>query len=119
MRAAVSDLLLRDFAELKLGFVTVTDVEISTDLKVARIYVSVFGDQAKQQEAISRLQGVRPKFRHLLAQRSSLRRMPELEFHLDRTAEQAISIEKKLRELGVKSESPEEGDENAEDRNDS
>jgi len=80
-----------------IGFATVTRVELSPDLKYAKIYVSVLGEGSdKTFIALERAKGY---IRKLLAQRIKMRFIPELAFREDKSAEYSIYISKKMDEL--------------------
>lgn len=79
---------------------TVTEVKVTADLGIARIYVSVIGSDAQRQEAMEHLQNETRYIRKLLSTRirHQFRRIPELEFYEDRLFEQADRIERLLKE---------------------
>jgi len=89
----ISDILRREVSDPLIGFVTVTDVEVSPDLRHARIHVSVLGDERAQQDTMRGLQRARGFLRGLLGRRMSLRSTPELSFHYDHTAATAQRVD--------------------------
>ena len=99
IRAALSSVLQRDFANPDIGFVTVTGVDLSTDLHFAKVFVSVLGTPEQEKEAMEFLARARSKIRHALAQQTRLRYTPELDFRSDHTAEHALVIEKILKNV--------------------
>jgi len=80
------------------GALTVTEVRVSPDLKRARVYVSVVGDEAEKKRAIKGLEAAAGFIRHELTERLQLRRMLELHFQLDRSEEYGQRIEELLRQ---------------------
>jgi len=83
----------------RLGFVTVTKVEVTEDLRYAKIFFSVLGkdqDYKKTQEALDSAVGF---IRRLIAQRINLRLAPEIIFKEDRSVEYSIKIEEVLNEI--------------------
>jgi ribosome-binding factor A len=92
MRHVLGDALAQDLKDPRVGFVTVTDVKTSPDLRHARVYVSVFGDAAAQQETIAGLQSAHGYLQGRVAGELRLKRTPELQFELDTTAERAARI---------------------------
>jgi len=80
------------------GSLSVTEVRVSPDMKQARIFVNVMGDDAEKRRAIAGLDAASGFIRHELTERLQLRRMPELHFHLDCSEEYGNRIEELLRE---------------------
>ncbi|NQY66479.1 MAG: 30S ribosome-binding factor RbfA [Flavobacteriales bacterium] len=80
-------------------FITVTNVRISTDLSVAKIYLSLLGNQDSK-ETIEMLNGLKPKIRHFVATatRNQMRRVPELIFYVDDSFEYAANIDRLLKD---------------------
>ena len=76
----------------RVGFTTVMDVRTSPDLRHARVYVSVLGDEEDKQETVGVLQRARGYLRARLGRDITLKYLPELHFELDRTLEQAARI---------------------------
>ena len=93
IRIEIAELLRREIHDPALGFVTICDVEVSTDLKIARIYYSVLGDDAAKLSASRVLDKSSGLLRRLLSRRIHLRQVPALEFQLDETAEHASRIQ--------------------------
>jgi len=79
------------------GFVTVTEVRLSPDMKQARVYVSVTGTEQEQKSAMEGLQAAAGFMRHELTERLQLRRAPDLTFVLDRSEEYGQRIDELIR----------------------
>ncbi len=77
---------------------TVTEVRLSPDMKQARVYVNVAGDEAEQDAALKGLTAASGFIRHELAERLQLRRTPELHFVLDHSEEYGRRIDDLLRQ---------------------
>src|SRR5690606_12731010 len=75
--------ILRTLKDPRIGFVTVTDVEVSNDLSHLKIFVSVYGDQESRQQSLEGLQAAKGLIRSELGRRIRLRMTPEIEFRLD------------------------------------
>ena len=96
----VADQIQRELPELlrlevkdpRIGFATVTRVEMSGDLHHARVLVSVIGSPEAQEESIEGLSSAAGFIRHQLGHRMALRRAPELTFILDRAAEEVERV---------------------------
>jgi ribosome-binding factor A len=80
------------------GMVTVTEVRVSPDLKQARIFVSVLGNEAEQALAMKGLEAAAGFIRRELFERLQMRRTPELHFSLDRSDEYREKIERLLKQ---------------------
>ena len=98
MRQVLGDALAQDLKDPRVGFVTVTDVKTSPDLRHARVYVSVLGDEPTQQASLDGLRSAHGFLQARVAGELRLRRTPELTFELDHTAERAARLEEILHE---------------------
>jgi ribosome-binding factor A len=100
VRQVVSDAVSQDLKDPRVGFVTVTDVKTSSDLRHARIYVSVLGDRRAREASISGLDSAHGFLQRKVAAELRLKNTPELEFILDETTERAFKLERMIeREL--------------------
>ena len=95
----VSVLLQREMKDPRIGFVTVTQVEVTQDLKYARIFVSVMGTPEEQKDTMAALTAGRGFIRRELASRMNIRFVPEIQFKLDRGIEYSDRINRLLNEL--------------------
>jgi len=98
IRTEVAEIISGELKDPRIGFATVTNVDLSPDLHMARISVSVMGSAGEQQKSFEGLVSATGYVRHELGVRLGLRRTPELAFVLDHTAE----VEEKLETLLVK-----------------
>jgi ribosome-binding factor A len=89
----ISRIIQHETKDPRLGFVTVTGVNVSPDLREARVYVSVFGDKPEIKNTLAGLTSAASYFRRLLAQSLSLRHVPELSFKLDTSLDYGMHIE--------------------------
>ena len=78
---------------------SVTDVEVTTDLKFATVYVSVLGDDESKQKTMEGLKKSASYARHLLATRLNLRNTPELIYELDESMEYGAAMSKRIEEV--------------------
>jgi len=83
IKDAVASIVLRDIADPKLGFVTVTRCSISRDLRIATVYFSVLGNEDEQKASMERLEHARGFIRRNLRRYVFLRYLPELRFRFD------------------------------------
>jgi len=91
-------IMQRDLKDPRVGLATCTRVQVSGDLKVAKIYVSVLGTPEEQKRAMAALDGASGFVRRLLGQRLGLRTSPELRFMFDPSVEYGIRLEKLIEE---------------------
>ena len=105
----VSALLRSGLKDPRIGFSTVTEVRVTPDLRQAQVYVSVLGSAAEQEQALAGFRAATSFIRRELAHRLPIRRMPELVFTLDHSAEYGAHIEELLRETHREKEDPEDG----------
>jgi ribosome-binding factor A len=96
MRQVLGEALAQDLKDPRVGFVTVTDVKTSPDLRHARVYVSVLGDEAAQRASIDGLRSAHGYLQSRVAGELRLKRTPELAFELDHTAARAARLEEIL-----------------------
>jgi ribosome-binding factor A len=89
VRAAVAELILRELKDPRIGLVTITAVEMTDDLKHARIFFSVVGDEDARRRSLAGLQSAAGFLRREVGRRLQLRYAPELTFRLDPTPERA------------------------------
>lgn len=99
VRDEVSQIIQREMDDPRLGMVSVTQVEMSPDLRYARLFVSVYGPDEEQRDAVVALNNASGFIRRTLAPRLRMRSIPELSFRLDRSMAHAESIARILREL--------------------
>ncbi len=90
--AELSDLLRTRVKDPRVGFASITRVEVSGDLRYAKVFVSVMGDSEEQKETMKGLKNATGFLRHELASRLTLRFMPELVFKLDHSIEEGSRI---------------------------
>lgn len=110
LKEEVSRLLQREVKDARIGMVTVTDVEVSSDLKYATIYVQLSGDDQRAAEALDGLDSASGFLRSRLGRELRLRRIPELRFVIDRTHERAARIHQLLSEVEASGDLEEDGD---------
>src|SRR5690606_37367017 len=91
--------ILRKMKDPRIGFVSVTDVEMSRDLRHAKIYVSIFGDDEAKAQTLEALHHAQGFVRSELGRRIRLRHTPEISFRLDDSIERGHRINRLLREL--------------------
>ena len=98
MREVLGDALAQDLKDPRIGFVTVTDVKTSPDLRHARVYVSVLGDDRPSEATLDGLRSAHGFLQGRVAGELRLKRTPELRFELDETAARAARLERLIDE---------------------
>jgi ribosome-binding factor A len=83
----------------RIGFITVTGVETSPDLRQARVYVSVFGPEEARQETLEGLEAAHGVLQGRLARELRLKRTPQLAFEYDPTVERGVRMTQLIDEL--------------------
>jgi ribosome-binding factor A len=92
IKREVSVLLIQEAKDPGIHFVTVTGVETADDLRHAKIFVSVLGDEATRKETLEALNRAKGFLRSELGRRVQLRYTPEIQFHLDTSLDHAFKI---------------------------
>jgi ribosome-binding factor A len=99
---AVRETLAEAIGELKdprIGFVTITAVKTSTDLRQARVYVSVLGNERKRQKTLEGLESAHGVLQAKLATELRMKRTPQLVFEYDPTVEEGVRMSRLIDEL--------------------
>lgn len=99
LKEEISRLLQREVKDARIGMVTVTDVEVTADLKYATVYFHASGDDGRKTEALEGLSSAAGFLRSRLGRELRLRRVPELRFAIDPTLERAARINELLSEV--------------------
>lgn len=98
LREEVSDIIANRVKDPRLGFLTVTDVDVTDDLKIARVYISIFRDREKE-ITMEVLNSAKSFIRSELGKRLRMKFIPVLDFRLDSTVQYGDKIEKLFREI--------------------
>jgi ribosome-binding factor A len=102
VNAAVREVLSESVGELKdprIGFVTVTGVETSTDLRTARVFVSVLGSERKREKTLAGLEAAHGVLQARIARELRLKRTPQLTFAYDDSVERGVRMSHLIDEL--------------------
>jgi ribosome-binding factor A len=98
MRAVLSDAIAKDLKDPRVGFVTVTGVKTSPDLRHARVYVSVLGDDRARAASIEGLKSAHGFLQRRLATELTLKHTPSLTFEYDESVDRGMRISRLLDE---------------------
>ena len=96
---AINEVLANKVRDPRVGFVTVTGISCAQDIRSAKVFVSVLGDEKEKKETLSGLKASASYIRRETAQRVSLRTMPELTFLYDETPEKGEHLMNLLKDL--------------------
>ncbi|MDX2043143.1 MAG: 30S ribosome-binding factor RbfA [Acidobacteriota bacterium] len=105
LKTEISAIISREMPHHRLGFVTITEVKVSPDLRHARVFVSVFGSPQEQKDSLELLNNEKSFFRLLIGKRFRLRHTPEITFVYDETIEHGDHMLQLMEE--IKKELPE------------
>ena len=96
VREVLSVAIASDLKDPRIGFVTVTAVDTSPDLRHAHVYVSVLGDDLEREESLAGLRSSHGYLQSRVAAELPMKHTPQLEFHYDDTVERGFRIERRL-----------------------
>ena len=98
LQRELGQIISEELTDPRISFATVTSVEVTPDLRTARVHVSVLGDDDAWKQTLVALDGAKHHLRKVLGDRTELRFVPELTFVPDRSAERAARISTLLRQ---------------------
>jgi len=99
IREELSQMIATEVRDPGVGLVTVTRVKVTADLSLARVYWTVLGETKEKRETAKALNRTVPYLRHLLSQRLTLRRAPEIKFQYDESVAAQDRIERIIQDL--------------------
>jgi ribosome-binding factor A len=98
VRAVLSDAISKDLQDPRVGFVTVTGVKTSPDLRHARVYVSVLGDEHAREASLEGLRSAHGFLQGVLASELTLKHTPTLTFEYDGSVDRGMRISRLIQE---------------------
>ncbi len=99
IKKELSQIIQQEIKDPRIGFVTVTAVEMSGDLQLAKVFVSVFGSQSEKEETLSALEKAKGFIRSEVARRVQLRHVPEIHFSVDQSLDHSEQITRLLHDV--------------------
>jgi ribosome-binding factor A len=96
VRQVLTDAVAQDLQDPRIGFVTMTSVKTTSDLRQARVYVSVLGDETQRAATLAGLRSAHGALQRRLARELRMKRTPTLEFLYDDTTDRAMRVEELL-----------------------
>jgi len=91
-REEISEILQRDIKDPRVGFVTITRVKVSGDLRHARVYISIMGSEDEVASSLAGLKSARGYLRLMLGKNLRLKYLPEIEFVHEHITEEALRL---------------------------
>ena len=98
-RQEIAEIVAREVSDPRIGFLTITDVETSRDLRHAQVWVSVIGQPSERDATVAALGRAMPFVRRELGRRLRLKRIPDFHVRLDDTAERGTRVLRLLHEI--------------------
>ena len=102
LRRIISMIMLEDLDDPRMGFITITRIELTDDLRFARISYSVLGDDAQKESTREALEENMGFIKKLAVQRINMKYAMDFKFELDKSIEHSFQIEKLLNEIKKK-----------------
>lgn len=110
IRRIVSEALLSSVQDPRIGFVTVTSVEVSREFDTAKVYVSVLGSEQEREETLRGLRSAAPFLQSRIGKGMRLRRIPLLRFLYDDSLDRGLRVEAALRGIASEEDTRDEVD---------
>jgi ribosome-binding factor A len=98
MRKAIGSAIASELEDPRIGFVTVTAVDTSPDLRSARVYVSVLGDESEREATLAALRSAHGVLQAAIARETRIKYTPKLSFAYDESPERAVRLSRLLEE---------------------
>jgi len=99
MKKELSDIIGRKIKDPRIGFVTVTDVQVTGDLQQAKVFISVLGDDEQRENTLKGLAKAKGFIRSEIGHRIRLRKTPEIIFEFDESIDYGNKIENLLHQI--------------------
>jgi ribosome-binding factor A len=108
LRDEISFVIQRGLKDPRIGFASITRVDVSPDIRYATVYVSVLGTEDEQSNSLVALNNASGFIRREIAPKLTMRSIPSIRFRLDRSMEHAENVQRLLSEIDIPSEPEEE-----------
>jgi ribosome-binding factor A len=96
LREVIGSAIASELEDPRIGFVTVTSVDTSPDLRAARVYVSVLGSESEREASLAGLRSSHGVIQAKIAREMRIKRTPTLSFHYDETPERGVRVSRLL-----------------------
>ncbi len=105
IREEIADIIMYRLKDPRIGFITVTGVDMTADLKLAKVFVSILKEDEREL-TLDILNSAKPFMRSVLSKRLRMKFIPNIEFRLDTSIEYGYKIDRLLKEIKDKDENP-------------
>ena len=112
-----SEILQREVKDPRIGLVTVTRVKVTPDLRIANIYISIYGSAEERERTLQGLESAKGYIRSLFAKRLHIKFIPEIRFFHDKSTEEGIRISEVMSKLKDKDDKKVGKEKNEEEEN--
>ena len=99
LKVEISDIVRREMKDPRLGFLTITDVSVTADMRQAQAFISVMGDESERKASLDALNRASGFIRGELGRRLRMKIIPEVEFHMDASIEEGARIFELLQQI--------------------
>lgn len=99
LKEEISIILQRELKDPRIGFVTVTDVDVTPDLRQAKVFVSILGTEEERKENMAILKRSERFVRQALSKKLTMKMLPEIEFKVDTSVDKGIKILELLEQI--------------------
>ena len=99
MKRAIVEIIANDLRDPRLGFITITGVELADDLRYGKVFISIFEDEPRQQQCLDGLNSAKGFIRRELGRKLGLRFTPEFDFRIDKTVAEGDKIDRLLHQI--------------------
>lgn len=99
LKREASDIIANHLKDPRLGFITVTGADMADDLRYARIYISILGEEEARKKSLAGLESAKGFVRRELGQRLRLKFTPEIDFRLDESVATGDRIDRLLHQI--------------------
>ncbi len=99
LKEEVGTYISREYRDPSYGFITVTDVQISPDLRIAKIYVSIMGSKEQKEATLALLEQNKGEIRSFIGSQIRLKFTPALQIYIDETMDRVDRIDKLIRQI--------------------
>jgi ribosome-binding factor A len=106
LKQEVSDIIMREIKDPRLGFLTVTDAEITSDMRHARIFFTILGDEQERKQSMDVLKHAQHFVRQEFGKRVRMKTLPDIQFVYDDSVDRGVRIFELLEE--IKKDEPEQ-----------
>lgn len=103
MKKELGDIITQKVKDPRIGFITVTDVEVTGDLQDATVFISVLGDEKEKEDTLTGLNKAKGFIRSEVGKRIRLRKVPEIMFEFDESIEYGNKIQSLLQQVNEES----------------